>query len=187
MNEQFFRILLLGLAFSLTAKPIDLIDENKWVAGRIGLVLKYFFVLLFSYVVFLSLAADSNLTPYFLSIFFFWILNGKLDHYPSHVLVAFIPGILLGQHITTEYAMMGIAGLAAYGALEYVIRHYQNWFVQVALYKSLGRFFIVPLALGFYLDDYNLVLYVVPGLLSMHLVRYCIRKDIIRIREGIRT
>ena len=150
-------------------------------------MLKYFFVLLFSYIVFLSLEADRNLTPLFLSLFLFWILNGKLDSYPSHVLVAFIPGIFLGQHITTEYAVLGVAGLAVYGMLEYVIRHFKNRVVQVLLYKSLGRFLIVPLGLSFYLNDHHLVLYVVPGLLSMHLVRYCIKKDVIRIREGIRT
>lgn len=180
-------ILLLGAAFSLTAKPIDLIDENKWIVGKIGFALKYFFVLLFSYIVFLSLEADRNLTPLFLALFLFWILNDKFS-YPSHVLAwAFIPGILLGPHITKEYAAIGIAGLAVYGVLEYVIRHFKNRVVQILLYKSLGRFLIVPFGLSLYLDDYNLFLYVIPGLLSMHLVRYLIKKDIIRIREGVRT
>jgi hypothetical protein len=45
----------------------------------------------------------------------------------------------------------------------------------------------VPLGLSLYLDDYNPFLYIIPGLLLMHLVRYLIKKDIIRIREGVRT
>jgi hypothetical protein len=184
MND--FYILLLGAAFSLTAKPIDLIDENKWIVGNVGFALKYFFVLLFSYVVFLSLEADRNLTPHFLALFLFWILRGKFG-YPSHVLFAFIPGILIGQHITQEYVVMGVGGLAVYGVLEYVVRHFKNRVVQTLLYKSLGRFLIVPLGISLYLDDYNPLLYVIPGLLLMHLVRYLIRKDIIRIREGVRT
>lgn len=180
-------IILLGAAFSLTAKPIDLIDENKWIVGKVGFALKYFFVLLFSYIVFLSLEADRNLTPLFLALFLFWILRGKFG-YPSHVLAwAFIPGIFIGQHITPEYVVMGVGGLAVYGVLEYVIRHFKNRVVQTLLYKSLGRFLIVPLGLSLYLDDYNLFLYVIPGLLSMHLVRYLIKKDVIRIREGVRT
>lgn len=179
-------ILLLGAAFSLTAKPIDLIDENKWIVGKVGFALKYFFALLFSCVVFLSLEADRNLTPLFLALFLFWILKGKFG-YPSHVLVAFIPGILIGQHITQEYAVMGMGGLAVYGMLEYVVRHFKSRLVQTLLYKSLGRFLIVPLGMSLYLDDYNPILYIIPGLLLMHLVRYLIKKDIIRIREGVRT
>ncbi len=181
-----FYILLLGAAFSLSAKPIDLIDENKWIVGKAGFVLKYLFVFLFGYIVFLSLEANKNLTPYFLSLFLFWILRGKFG-YPSHVLFAFIPGILIGQHLTREYALMGVAGLAVYGMLEYVIRNFKNKIIQTLLYKSLGRFLIVPLGFGFYLDDFNLFLYCIPGLLLMHLVRYLIKKDVICIREGVRT
>lgn len=179
-------MLLLGAAFSLTAKTVDLIDENKWVTGKVGLALKYLFVLLFSYVVFLSLEADKNLAPYFLALFLFWILRGKFG-YPSHVLIAFIPGILIGRYLTLNYTVLAVCGLAVYGTLEYVIRHFKNWAVQALLYKSLGRFLIFPIGLGFYLDDFNVVLYVVPGLISMHLVRFLIKQDIIRIREGVRT
>ena len=80
-----------------------------------------------------------------------------------------------------------MGGLAVYGVLEYVVRRFKNRVVQTLLYKSLGRFLIVPLGMSLYLDDYNLFLYIIPGLPSMHLVRYLIKKDIIRIREGVRT
>lgn len=177
---------VLGIAFGLSAKPIDLIDENKWIVGKTGFVLKYGFVLLSGYVVFLSLDADRNLTPYFLSLFLFWILRGKFG-YPSHVLFAFIPAMLIGRHLTGEYLALGIAGLAVYGALEYLIRRFKGWIVQVLLYRSLARFLVVPFGLGLYLDDFNPLWYTIPGLLSMHVVRYLIRKDFICIREGIRT
>ena len=179
-------ILVLGAAFGLTAKPVDLIDENKWITGKAGFVLKYFFGLLFSYVVFLSLEADRNLTPFFLSLFLFWILKGKFG-YPSHVLFAFITALLLGPHVTREFTVMSVAGLAAYGILDYVVRCFKNKVVQIFLYRSLARFLIVPLGLSLYLDDLAPFLYTIPGLLSMHLVRYLIKIDVIRIREGVRT
>lgn len=179
-------ILVLGAAFSLTAKPVDLIDENKWITGKAGFVLKYFFVFLFSYVVFLSLETDRNLTPHFLSLFLFWILKGKFG-YPSHVLFAFIPALLLGPHVTLEFSVMSAAGLAVYGVLDDVVRRFKSKVVQILLYRSLARFLIVPLGLSFYLDDFNPFLYTIPGLLLMHLVRYLIKKDVIRIREGVRT
>jgi hypothetical protein len=179
-------ILLLGAAFSLTAKPIDLIDENKWIAGKTGFMLKYLFVCISCYIFFISLEMDKNMTPYFLSLFLFWILNGKFG-YPSHVLFAFIPAILIGQRITLRYAVLGFAGLAIYGLLEYIVRHFKNMFVQFILYKSLGRFLIVPFCMSVYLNDYNLFLFVIPGLLSMHFVRYLINMNVIHIASGKRT
>ena len=180
------QILALGAAFGLTAKPIDLIDENKWITGQVGFILKYFFVLLFSYVIFLSLKADPNLTPHFLSLFLFWVLKGKFG-YPSHVLLAFITALLLGPHLTTGFAVLSVAGLAVNGVLDHVVRHFKSKAVQILLYKSLARFLVVPLGLSLYLDDYNPFFYTIPGLLLMHLVRYLIRKDVIHIREGVRT
>lgn len=179
-------MLLLGAAFSLTQKLIDLIDEHRWIVGKAGFVLKYLFVLLFSYVVFLTLAADARLTPHFLALFLFWILRGKID-YPSHVLGAFIPALLIGPHLTAEYLLLGLAGLAGYGALEYVVRRCRGWVVQVLLYKSLARFLVVPFGFGLYFNDFNPLVFTACGLLSMHGMRYLIRKDVIRLREGGRT
>lgn len=179
-------MLLLGLAFSLAAKPIDLVDENKWIVGPAGFVLKYACVLLSGYVVFLSLEADRNLTPLFLALFLFWTLRGKFG-YPSHVLFAFIPAVLIGRYLTGEYLLLGLAGLAVYGVLEFAVRRYKGWFVQMLLYRSLARFLVVPFGLGVYLADFTPLFYVIPGLLSMHAVRYLIRKDVIRLREGVRT
>lgn len=179
-------LLLLGIAFTLAAKPIDLIDENKWIGGAIGFALKYGFVLLSGYVIFLSLAIDHNLTPHFLSLFLFWTLRGKFN-YPSHVLFAFIPAMLIGHYLTTEYLVLGLAGLTTYGILEYLIRRFSGWFFQIFLYRSLARFLIVPSALSIYLDDLNILAQTFGGLLSTHVIRHLIRKDVIRIREGIRT
>lgn len=179
-------ILLLGAAFSLSQKLMDFIDEHQWIVGKSGFALKYASVLLFGYVVHLSLAADAHLAPYFLSLFLFWILRGKID-YPSHVLFVFIPALLLGRCLTEEYLLLGLTGLAVYGALEYVVRHFRGWAVQVLLYKSLARFLMVPFGLGLYLDDFNPLVFTACGLLSMHAVRYLIRRDVIRLREGERT
>lgn len=179
-------MLLLGAAFSLSQKLMDLIDEHRWIPGKAGFALKYASVLLFGYVVHLSLTADAHLTPLFLALFLFWILRGKLD-YPSHVLLVFIPALLIGPRLTTEYVLLALAGLVAYGVLEYVVRRFRGWAVQVLLYRSLARFLVVPFGLGLYLDDFNPLVYTASGLLSMHAVRYLIRKDVIRLRVGERT
>lgn len=179
-------MVLLGAAFSVTQKLMDLIDEHKWIVGSAGFMLKYFSVLLSSYVIFLSLETDAHLTPYFLALFLFWILRGKID-YPSHVLFTFIPALFIGQRLTGEYLMLGLVGLAVYGVLEYVVRRCKGWVVQMLLYRSLARFLVVPFGLGLYLDDFNPLVYTVCGLLSIHVVRYLIRKNVIRLREDVCT
>lgn len=181
-----FYTMLLGVGFSVTAKPIDLIDENKWIKGLPGFLLKYLFVLIFSGVMYLSLQMNSNLTPYFLALFLFWILNGKLN-YPSHVLFAFIPALIMGKMLTLEYILLAVGGLLVYGMLELLVKRCNNSMVQLILYKSLVRFLIVPFCLGVYLYDFTALIYSVSSLLSMHLVRYLIRINIIKISEGRMT
>jgi hypothetical protein len=181
-----FYIIILGVGFSVTAKPIDLIDENKWIKGLPGFLLKYLFVLIFSGVVYLSLQMNRNLTPHFLALFLFWILNGKLN-YPSHVLFAFIPALIMGKMLTLEYILLAVVGLLVYGMLELLVKRCNNSMVQLILYKSLVRFLVVPFCLGAYLYDFTALIYTVSGLLSMHLVRYLIRVNIIKISEGRKT
>lgn len=182
MNE-IITILLFWFGFSVLAKPIDLIDENAWLWGKLGFFLKYFFVLVSTYFVFLTLHFDPNFTPHFLSLFLFWVLNGKFE-YPSHVLFGFIPAIYIGQYINFEYTMLAIVWLIVYGILEFLVKKYQHPIIQTGLYKSLARFLIVPFGLSVYFSDYNIILFVIPWLLSMQIVRYLIKKDVIKIHRG---
>lgn len=184
--HETFRILAMGLGFAVIAKPIDLIDENGWIQGALGFVIKYACVLIFSGVVYLSLQINQNLAPHFIALFFFWILNGKLN-YPSHVLFAFIPALIMGRYLTMQYLLLALAGLAVYGILELLVKRSKSRLIHLLLYKSLARFIIVPLGMGIYLSDLTPVIYSIPGLLSMHLVRYLIHANIIKIKEGGRT
>lgn len=181
MNE-IITMVVLGIAFATLSKPIDLIDENGWIVGTLGFILKYIFVLLSSIAVYLTIEIDKTFVPYFLAIFLFWTLNNKFD-YPSHVLYAFIPAILIGRYINVEYTVLALICLVIYGILEFIVKKRSNKLIELLLYKSLARFLIVPLFLSIYFNNFNILLYTTCGLLSMHIVRYLIKKNIIKINS----
>lgn len=179
MNET-LTMVILGIAFAVISKPIDLIDENGWIGGKLGFVLKYVFVLLSSFVVYWTIEMDKTFVSYFLAIFLFWTLNNKFE-YPSHVLYAFIPAILIGRYIDVEYTVLALIGLMIYWLLEFIVKKSDNKLIKLLLYKSLARFLVVPLLLSAYFGNFNITIYTACGLLSMHIVRKLIKQEIIKI------
>ncbi len=181
MNEILI-ICLLWIGFSVITKWVDLIDEHKWITWKIGFITKYLFVFAANYIVFLSIWIDKNLIPYFFAVLLFWLLNNKLE-YPSHVLFAFNTGILIGLYINNVYIISGTIGLIVYGCIEYLVKKYKHSFIQKWLYKSLVRFLIVPLGLSIYFSDYNIILFVIPWIISIQIIRYLIGNGIIKISD----
>lgn len=173
-------VCFLWIGFSVMTKWVDLIDEHNWIKWKTWFILKYLFVFIATYIVYLSVITDKNLIPYFFAVLLFWLLNNKLE-YPSHVLFCFNTGILIGSYINLNYILIGIVSLIIYGGVEFVIKTYKYPVIQIGLYKSLARFLIVPLGLSIYFSDYKIVIFVIPWLLSMHFVRYLIVKQIIKI------
>lgn len=178
--SQTFVLIVLGITFAISYKIVDLIDEHNWINGKIGFILKYFFTLIVACSVYFSFELEKDLTPHLLSVMLFWILNNKFE-YPSHVLAAFLSAIFIGKYLTIEYTVLALIGLAIYWILEFIVKRSSNKLIELLLYKSLARFLVVPLFLSVYFNNFNITIYTACGLLSMHVVRYLIKKEIIKI------
>ena len=176
-------IFIYGFIFSTAFKVVDLIDEHKWLPWKKGFFIKYISVIFVLYSIYGAVSISPLFIYYFVPIFIFWILKNKME-YPSHVLIMFIGALLFGWYIkmTDIIPIIGITFI--YFVLEYVVKKFQkNKYVDVILYRSLWRYYIVPFFIGIYFNDMRIFLYVIPGLLSMLLIRKMIKKRVIQVEN----
>lgn len=178
-----FLILFYWFLFSNCFKIVDLIDEHGWIWGRKWFVIKYISAFLTILSIFFVVKFDNHFTIHFVSIFLFWILKNKME-YPSHVLIMFVGWIILGYFFeyTLENIIITFLILIGYMFSDYFIKSYKSInFIAFFFYKHLWRFYLMALFLSFYLWDYNIILHTMVWLLSMEIVRFLIRKRIIKI------